>query len=298
MQVDEEGQRRVVDFCIENGADGIACLLLAGEFYKFSDAERKRVASIVVSEAKGRVPVLVGISHTGTVPAIELGLDAKKSGADGVIVTPPYHANFVGEAEASLTRHYEQVASGVALPIMIQDYATEGGVQLGPSELESIVRRSENIKYVKIEGLRHLDRIKAMNRRLKGRVGIFGGMAGRYLLDELRLGTIGTLPGAETVDVLKKIFDAYSDGRQHEARKAMAALSPYLEFLVQNFDSFVSIEKEVLRTRGVIQHATVRQPSIPLGRPKSAQLSKLLRSMVLAPLSSHQGDQVRPSSEV
>ena len=64
--IDEAGQRSVVPFCIDSGAEGLACLLFAGEFYKFSDAERTSVARVVVDETNGRVPVLVGISHSGT----------------------------------------------------------------------------------------------------------------------------------------------------------------------------------------------------------------------------------------
>jgi dihydrodipicolinate synthase/N-acetylneuraminate lyase len=108
--IDEAGQRSVVRFCIDSGAEGLACLLFAGEFYKFSDVERTSVARVVVDETNGKVSVLVGISHGGTVPSIQLGLQAIDAGADGVIVTPPYHADFVKEASVSIRRHYQEVA--------------------------------------------------------------------------------------------------------------------------------------------------------------------------------------------
>lgn len=273
----------MVRFCLEGGADGLACLLFAGEFYKFSDAERSRVAGIVVDECNGRVPVLVGVSHSGTLPSIELGLRAADAGADGVIVTPPYHANFLAEASLSVRSHFEAVASRLDLPVMIQDYETPGGVRLAASDLEGIARASDNVRYVKIEGGDHLTRIRETRALLGDRMGVFGGMAGRYLLEELALGSQGSIPGAEMVDVLAEVFGASRRGDRERAGPAFARLLPYLDFLVKHFDSFVAVEKEVLRARGVIGSSTVRSPAVPLGADATAALGSILREMGLSP---------------
>ncbi len=271
-EIDEGGQRSVVRYCIEKGASGIACLLFAGEFYKFSDSERRRVASLVIDEANGKVPVLVGISHSGTLPSIQFGKHAKDVGADGVIATPPYHANFVTEASLSLLRHYEKIARQVDLPIMIQDYQTADGVKLSASDLDKIARSSSNIRYVKMEGMDHLKRIEDAIRLTNGRVSVFGGMAGRYLLEELSLGTQGSMPGAELIDLLVSVYDAERKGDAKLARATFRTSLPYLDFLIRHFDSFVAVEKEVLKARGVIRHPAVREPAIPLDKKSAAEL--------------------------
>lgn len=279
--IDETGQRSVVKFCIENGADGLACLLFAGEFYKFSDIERSRVARIVVDEANGKVPVLVGISHSGTLPSIQLGLQALDAGADGVIVTPPYHANFAKEASLSIRRHYEKVAGRLDTPVMIQDYETAGGVRLSAVDLDAITKASSNIRYVKVEGGQHLKRIREVIDVMGARMTVFGGMAGRYMLDELAIGSSGSIPGAEMTDLMASVYGAAKRGDMTQARTTFKTLLPYLDFLIQHFDSFVAVEKEVLRMRGVTSGTTVREPALLLDRTAVAKLKKLLEAMDL-----------------
>jgi 4-hydroxy-tetrahydrodipicolinate synthase len=280
-EIDEAGQRRVVKFCIESRADGLACLLFAGEFYKFSDAERSRVAEIVVDEANGRVPVLVGISHSGTLPSIQLGLEAIDLGADGLIITPPYHANFVRESSLSIRTHYREVANKLDVPIMIQDYETKDGVHLSASDLERIARSYENIRYVKVEGGNHLKRIQEITELMGRRMRVFGGMAGRYLIDELALGTRGSVPGAEIVDRLTVVYRALKKGDEKLARATFETLLPYLNFLIQHFDSFVSAEKEILKIRGVIISSAVREPAVHLDKPAIAKLRGILEKIDL-----------------
>jgi dihydrodipicolinate synthase/N-acetylneuraminate lyase len=278
-EIDEAGQRSVVRFCIEGGAGGLACLLFAGEFYKFSDAERIRVARVVVDEANGRVPVLVGISHSGTLPSIQLGLGAIDAGADGVIATPPYHANFVKEASASIRRHYQEVAGRLEIPVMIQDYESAGGVRLSAADLEAITRSSGNVRYVKVEGSDHLRRIQESTKLMGDGVGVFGGMGGRYILEELELGARGSIPGAETTDLLVPVYEAARRGDARLAKATLGRLMPYLDYMIRHFDSFVSVEKEVLRRRGVIASSAVREPAIPLDQDALTELAGVLQTM-------------------
>lgn len=278
-EIDEHGQRSVVRYCINQGADGIACLLFAGEFYKFSDTERKTVARLVVDEADGEVPVLVGVSHSGTLPSVDLGRHAKDIGADGIIATPPYHANFVVESRLSLLRHYEEMARHISLPIMIQDYETKEGVHLSPQEIDILTTHAKNLLYVKVEGDNQLKTIAEIARLTKGRIGVFGGMAGYHLLEEMPLGIQGTMPGAEMVGVIVDIFSAAKQGDMTLARTRFGTLKPYLDFFIGHFDSFVTIEKEVLKARGVIRSSAVRNPAVPLGDTDALVLAKLLSRM-------------------
>lgn len=258
---------------------GIACLLFAGEFYKFSDLERKAVADVVVDEANGKVPVLVGISHSGTLPSIELGKDAKDVGADGVIVAPPYHSNFITESHLSLSKHYSELAHHVDLPIMIQDYEVRGGVHLSPPEINSIATSANNILYVKVEGDNQLKRIKEIIHLTRGRIGVFGGMAGYYLLQEMRLGVQGSIPGAEIVGPIVEVFTAEEKGEARAARKRFKDIKPYLDFLIGHFASFVEVEKEVLKHNGVIRSSAVRSPAVPLDNRARKLLLRLLSQM-------------------
>lgn len=285
-EIDEMGQRSVVRYCVNSGAHGLACLLFAGEFYKFSEAERKRIVRIVVDEVNGGVPVLVGISHSGTLPSIELGRDAKDAGADGIIAAPPYHMNFTEETARSLRKHYLEIGGKVDLPMMIQEYETEGGVKLEVKDIEAICRGSSRVRYLKVEGLDHLKRIAEVQRLAGVNVGIFGGMAGRYLIEELRLGSTGSIPGVELTGVLVKTYEAWEKGELKLARRTYRTVVPYLEFLISHFASFTSVQKETLKAIGVISNASVRQPAVPLAEKDLRKLVRILDEMALGTTSS------------
>ena len=89
-ELDEESLRSEVSSNIEWGAHGLAVSIIAGEFYKFTESERLRAFEVVVDEANGRVPVLAGVSHSGTEVCIHLARYAKDIGVDGIVVLPPY----------------------------------------------------------------------------------------------------------------------------------------------------------------------------------------------------------------
>ena len=62
-EIIEEDQRTIVRFCVESKVHGIAAAIIVGEFYKFTDDERKKILSIVIDEANGKVPIWAGVSH-------------------------------------------------------------------------------------------------------------------------------------------------------------------------------------------------------------------------------------------
>ena len=113
---DEESERSLVRASIDWGATGIAVSIIAGEFYKFTDGERKKSFEVVVDEANGKVPVWAGISHLGTASSIELGRLAKDAGVDGIIAQPA----LVGkEASLALHEHFSSIFSKIGLSVMI-----------------------------------------------------------------------------------------------------------------------------------------------------------------------------------
>src|SRR6202030_2932624 len=87
-EINEEEQRSIVRFTIESKVHGIAAAIIVGEFYKFTDDERKKILSIVIDEANGKVPIWAGVSHFSTEPCARFSKVAKDLGADGIIAMP------------------------------------------------------------------------------------------------------------------------------------------------------------------------------------------------------------------
>ncbi|HYH11872.1 MAG TPA: dihydrodipicolinate synthase family protein, partial [Thermomicrobiales bacterium] len=54
--IDEDGQRRAIDFMIDAGVDGICILANYSEQFALTDVERDRLQDICIEQAGGRVP--------------------------------------------------------------------------------------------------------------------------------------------------------------------------------------------------------------------------------------------------
>ena len=93
--VDEAALRIYVRFLIENGLNERYATLLAGgaagDFSTMSFDERLRVASIVVDETAGRVPVAMGCQTTSTLELVRLAQAAERLGVDFIQVSCPFY---------------------------------------------------------------------------------------------------------------------------------------------------------------------------------------------------------------
>jgi 4-hydroxy-tetrahydrodipicolinate synthase len=114
--IDETAFRKLVDWQIEQGTDGLIPTGTTGESPTLSHDEHKRVVEICVEQAAGRVPVIAGTGSNSTTEAIELTRHAKDAGADAALVVTPYYNK---PTQEGLYRHFSAIAEAVELPIII-----------------------------------------------------------------------------------------------------------------------------------------------------------------------------------
>jgi len=260
-EFDEEGQRRLVRFCIEKGVHGLTPLVMGGEFYKFSDEERKKVLDVVIDEANGKVPVVAGTSHSGTRPCVMFSKYAEDAGADAVIVMPPYFNRT--ESALSLYTHYEEIAKAVDIPIMLQDSEDDLQIHMCTTMISKLAEEFDNIRYAKIEGSLSPIKISEL-KRITGKIEIFGGDGGIRMIQEFNLGVKGFITGTVTSELCVDIFNNLEKGDIEKAKKKFDKLLIFLRFCSLHALSWNKIEKESLRILGVIDSSYVRQPSVPL----------------------------------
>ena len=80
-------QRKYVD-----AGMGIIINPEAGEIFYMSREEKRRNVEIAVDEVKGRVPVFAGAIAPSTADTVQVAIDAKEEGADGIFIIPPMGA--------------------------------------------------------------------------------------------------------------------------------------------------------------------------------------------------------------
>ena len=172
-RINEAMLRWLVDFQIAEGIHGIIALASNGEFLSLSDAERHQVAEIVIDQAAGRVPVVVGTAAENTDDVIRYTRDAEVLGADAAMVLTPYYC-WIDEDE--LYTHYKRIAEAVSLPIMLYNHPASTVLDMKPP-LVARLAEIDNIAYIK-ESTTDIRRVYRINDLCRGRITVFAGYLG------------------------------------------------------------------------------------------------------------------------
>lgn len=253
--------RRLTEFCLESGVDGVAVNGNASEAFALTAAERRNVLGEVLDVVAGAVPVVAGVNATSTVTAVELGSESADAGARALMVLPPF---MVKPSTGQLIDFYGDVAASCDAEVMVQDAPGSTGVHAPVDVIESL-SRVNGITSVKVEAPPTAEKVDSTVRACASEsFAVLGGNNAQLCLEEYARGAIGTMPASEFVDLLRPILDLWASGEELEARHRFAQLLPLILFGVQPGIAW-SVHKEVLAARGIIDAGTVRAPARPLG---------------------------------
>ena len=263
MPFDEEGRidvedlQREVEYCVDAGVHGLG-IAMASEIFKLSEAERDLATTTVVEQARGRVKVVVNTGAPGTDLAVQYSRRAEERGADAVMVIPPTTMPTPG---AQVREYYRRISDAIDVPIFIQDIA---GAPVPPPLAVQIAQESENACYAKVEVPPTAPRIGEAVEIGGGDLIVFGGAGGNFFVEEMRRGSVGTMPACAIPEVFTRVWDLFQAGREDEADGEFDRYQPVLKQIGQGLGLAYYLTKEVLRLRGVFKGAYVRHPA---GRP-------------------------------
>jgi 4-hydroxy-tetrahydrodipicolinate synthase len=113
--IDEASLRALVEWQISEGIHFLVPCGSTGEAQTMSLAEQRRVVSITVEVAAGRVPVVAGASSSDTRRAIEQSLEMQKAGATHLLHSSPAYNK---PPQRGIVRHFKAIAEAVDLPIV------------------------------------------------------------------------------------------------------------------------------------------------------------------------------------
>ncbi len=114
--LDLNALRRLVDWHIAEGTDGIVVVGTTGESPTVDYDEHCLLIRTVVDQAAGRIPVIAGTGANSTSEAIELSECAKTAGAVAGLSVVPYYNK---PAQEGLYQHYRRIAEAVDLPLIL-----------------------------------------------------------------------------------------------------------------------------------------------------------------------------------
>jgi len=277
--LDLPGLRRLTEFQLASGVQGVAVLGMASEAFALTAVERRLITTTVAEVVTGVVPLVAGVAATSTVTAVEQATEAAAAGADAVMVLPPY---MVAPSPAQLPEFYAAVAA-VGPEVMVQDAPGATGVAMSPQQLVELSRIT-GVTSVKVEAPPTAPKVAAVADRIDdpGFV-VLGGQNAQFLLDELAAGAVGSMPACEIPDLLAPVLTDWQAGRYDDARASFDRLLPLLVYGLQTGLAW-AVHKEVLVRRGLIDHSTVRVPARDLDSRAHAGLAAILDRLEITTL--------------
>lgn len=168
--VDEDALRKLVDFQVGEGIEGIVPCGTTGEASTLSYEEHERVIELTVKWVEGKVPVIAGTGSNSTKETIELTEIAKNLGADLALVVAPYYNR---PSQEGMYRHFRKVAEDVDLPLILYNIPGRTGVNMLP-ELVARLAQIPNIVAIK-EAAGSMQQVADIFRLTKGEFPIFSG---------------------------------------------------------------------------------------------------------------------------
>ena len=131
---------------IEAGASGLLVMGSMGKQAFLRPSECPKVAKVSVEAAKGRVPVLVGVTDCAISKVLER-VNAMKDikGIDGIVSTVPYYSLC---NQDHIYNFYNEIANRAGLPTYLYDLAVVTKVATAPATVKKLWK-NPNIKGIK-----------------------------------------------------------------------------------------------------------------------------------------------------
>lgn len=270
--IDETALRQLVDTQISDGVGGLVSCGTTGEFSALSVAERKTVTEVIVDQAAGRVPVMVGTGSTSTAEAIGLSRHASAAGAAGLLLPPPYYGSLT---EDEITTFYRAVAAETDLPICIYNIPSATGIGMSTDTLVALAQ-IPHVQYIK-DSSADLEQQTAFLTEHHDTLGLFCGeelLVAPGLMLGLRAAVVGSAnllaPGLVSLVAAGQARDF------DEVARINAELTPLMRFIVTH--PYVATVKEAMNIVGA-DIGPVREPFLPLESGARDELKALLASI-------------------
>lgn len=136
-KVDETAFRKLVDWQISEGTNGLVPCGTTGESPTLSHEEHKLVVEICIDAAKGRVPVIAGTGSNSTSEAIDLTLHAQEAGANGALIVTPYYNK---PTQEGMYQHFKAIHDQTRLPLIIYNIPPRSVVDMSIDTMDRLAK--------------------------------------------------------------------------------------------------------------------------------------------------------------
>jgi 4-hydroxy-tetrahydrodipicolinate synthase len=251
--------RRLVDWQIKQGINGLVPVGTTGESPTLDYAEHLDVIRCVIEQTRGRVPVMAGTGSNSTKEALYLTKEAHAAGADAMLVVAPYYNK---PTQEGLLQHFSAIAEATDRPIILYSIPGRCGVEIGVGVVERLRARYPHVNHIKEAG-GTVDRVDQLIQALGESVTVLSG-DDSLTLPFMSVGARGVISVASNLypKAVAQLAALALKGDYAKARALHRRLYPVFKTIFIESNP-VPIKTGMVRA-GIIGSADVRPPLCPM----------------------------------
>ncbi len=276
--VNVEAVKKLVDWWLAHGTDGLVMTGSTGEAATMSVEEKKLLWTTVVQYVNGRVPVIAGTGSNSTAGSIEMTKLAESCGVDGVLIVGPYYNK---PTQEGYYRHFKAIADSTSCKVILYNVPGRTAANVAPATVARTAAACPNVVAIK-EAAGRVDQVAELYRLLPEDFTIYSGDDG-LILPFLSVGASGLISVLSNVDgeILQNLMQAYEEGRVKEAADLNKKMVPLAEAMFVETNP-IPVKKAVSLVTG-IDCGDPRLPLTPLSEGALAKMTAVLRENGLLP---------------
>jgi 4-hydroxy-tetrahydrodipicolinate synthase len=251
-RVDFESLKRLIDFHVEQGSDGLVIAGTTGESPTLRDSEHIELIGRALDVADGRIPVLAGTGSNSTRQTIELSNAVADPRIAGYMAVVPYYNK---PTQEGIFEHYTAVADAIDKPLLMYNVPGRTAADMLPETVARLAAHG-NIFGVK-EATGDMDRLEAIKAVVDDDFMIYSG-DDFTALEFLQRGGHGvvTVSGNVAPRQLASLCRLAREGKSDEARALDATLQPLNRMLF--------IESNPIPVKWAVSEMGLMEPHIRL----------------------------------
>jgi 4-hydroxy-tetrahydrodipicolinate synthase len=228
LEVNYDKLGELLEYQIENGTDSIVICGTTGEASTLTHEEHLECIRYTVEKVNKRIPVIAGTGSNSTDTAIYLSTEARRYGADGLLLVTPYYNK---ATQRGLREHFTDIAKEVDLPIILYNVPGRTGCNLLPGTVANLVKEVDNIVGIK-EASGNISQVANLMHLTQGDIDLYSGNDDQ-IVPLLSLGGIGVISVLSNI-IPKETHDIvadYLEGNASLSREQQLKYIPLIDAL-------------------------------------------------------------------
>lgn len=189
--LDVEGYKALLDYCIDGGLHGIFAAGTNGETMQLTQGERNHVIKTTLEHVKGRVPVIAGVMDSSTRRVIDNIKALEDMGGTCAAVTSIFYDRHTSQDET--IRHFEKILKETNVDLVIYNIPAFTGLKLTAETVLKIAELDDRVVAYKDSSGAYADFMKVLSKYRSTPFGVLSGVTGQAL-SVILMGADGFVP--------------------------------------------------------------------------------------------------------